>query len=90
MTNSNYSSAQCSYMEAEEHRPGWRKDPPTQSSRRKFLMKLKRFHEYVTASLETSSKPEVLASLDAYMKVEKIGLGTLPQLMESSRGVAVP
>eukprot|EP00963_Diacronema_lutheri_P001087 scaffold68_cov340-Pavlova_lutheri.AAC.40 len=54
MTNSNYSSAQCSYMKAEEHHPGWRKDPPTQSSRRKFWMKLKRFHEYVTASLESS------------------------------------
>lgn len=90
LTNSNYCAAHCSYMEAEEHHPGWRKDPPTQSSRRKFWMRLKRLHEYVTAALEHSSEPDVLEALEQYMKAEKIGLGSLLQRMESSRGISIP
>ena len=53
-------------------------------------MRLKRLHEYVTAALEHSCESDVLEALEQYMKAEKIGLGSLLQRMESSRGISMP
>lgn len=90
MSNGHHNSRFCSYLEAEEHHPGWRKDAPKQSMKRKFWMKLKKLHEYMKCALEMSSEPATLAHLRTYMEDEGIGLGTLLQRMESSKGVPLP